>query len=113
MKKNNQILLEHILDAIHQVEEYTHGLDYESFCTSRLIQDAVIRNVAIIGEAVAHVENSLKSSYPNIPWEQIVSMRNIVTHEYFGVDLKLTWEVIQEDIPFLKGEIEKIAREIN
>ena len=108
MKKDNKILLEHVREAISRIEEYTQNIDFDTFTKSRLVQDGVIRNLAIVGEAVKHLESSLKDQHPEIPWPQIVAMRNIITHEYFGIDLRLTWDVINSDLPTFKKEVEKL-----
>ena len=71
-------------------------------------QDAVLRNLEVVGEAARHITKETKKNYSEIPWRQIVDMRNKVIHEYFGVDLKILWKTVQEDIPYLEKEIKKI-----
>lgn len=108
MNKDYRILISHILECIGKVEEYTKGLTKVEFFRSTQIQDAVIRRIEIIGEAAKNVPEEIKKKYPNISWKQMVGMRDILIHEYFGVDLELTWKVAKEDILDLKKKILKI-----
>lgn len=70
--------------------------------------DAVIRNIEIIGEAAAHVPENIQEQYADIPWYQMKDMRNILIHEYFGIDMDVLWRTVQEDLPALKAKIQKI-----
>ncbi len=105
MKKDIKIFLEHILESINLVEEYVKDKDKSDFLKSIQLQDSVIRRIEIIGEAIKNVPNIFKEKYPQIPWKQITGMRDILIHQYFGVDLNLTWEVIIKELPKLKKEI--------
>ncbi len=108
MIKNPKIFLEHILECIELIEFYTDNKKEEDFIVSLLLQDAVIRRIEIIGEAVKNLPDEVKSKNPHIPWKKIAGMRDLLIHEYFGVDNKLTWSVVRKDIPELKKNIEKI-----
>ena len=105
MKKDPAIFLKHILECI---EEYTKGKTKEEFLASKSLQDAVIRRIEIIGEAVKNIPQTIRKTYPQVPWKQIAAMRDIITHEYWGIDLKLTWKVATERVPPLKNDILKI-----
>ena len=83
-------------------------LSFEDFRNDGKTKDAVIRNLEIIGEAVNRIPKEIKRKYPNIPWQQIIGMRNKVIHEYFGVDVGILWKTIREDIPSFKRSIKKI-----
>jgi len=108
MKKDPKVFIEHILESIAKIEEYTNRITKDEFMGSTQIQDAVLRRIEVIGEAVKNVPDEVKQKHPNIPWRRIAGMRDLLIHEYFGVDLDLTWKVTKEDIAALKREISKI-----
>lgn len=108
MKKDYRILLIHILECADKVEEYTKDITKEKFLKDTQIQDAVMRRIEIIGEAVKNVSQEVKDKYPDIPWKQMAGMRDILIHEYFGVDLELTWKVAKEDILVLRNKIKNV-----
>ena len=90
MKKNVNIFLEHILEAINLIEEYIKNKEKSDFLKSKQLQDPVIRRIEIIGGAIKNIPNDFKGSHENIPWKEITGMRDILIHQYFGVDLELT-----------------------
>lgn len=108
MKNGYQVYLLHILDAIRNIEEFTKGCSKEKFLKAKIIQDSVIRNLEIIGEAAKHVPASVRRKYASIEWKRIAGMRDILIHEYFGVDLDRVWQVLKVRLPELKEGINKI-----
>ena len=112
MRKSAKIFLEHILDAINLIEEYIKDKKKSEFLESMQLQDSVIRRIEIIGEAIKNIPSDFKGAYKNIPWKEITGMRDILIHQYFGVDLELTWEVIKTDLPKLKKQIISIKIEL-
>ena len=101
--------LEHILEAIERATRYLQSLQrIEEFKSSELLQDAVIRNIQIIGEAARQIHElapEFPARHPQIPWEQMRGMRNVVTHEYFFVNLQIVWTTVRSDLPRLKEQI--------
>lgn len=108
--KDNKVYLLQILDFIDKIESYTQeGQDV--YMNSSLIQDAVIRNFEIIGEAAKQISEDVKKDHPGIPWRKITGFRDILIHRYMGVDLDAVWNAIIQDLPPLKREILKIVSE--
>jgi len=112
MKKDPKIFIEHILESIKDIEEYIKGIKKDEFLSSRKTQDAVIRRIEIIGEAVKNIPDEIKGKYPDIPWKRIAGMRDVLIHEYFGVDLELTWRVAKKEMVDLKTKILKIKEQL-
>ena len=110
MKKDINIFLEHILESIYLIEEYIKDKSKSEFLKLTQLQDSVIRRITIIGEAIKNIPDDFKETHPKIPWKQIIGMRDILIHQYFGIDLNLTWEVIEKDLPKLKKQIVSIKK---
>jgi uncharacterized protein with HEPN domain len=110
MKRDEFVYIQHILDAVRKIEEYAAGIDESSFMSNTLIQDGVIRQLQIIGEAVKKLSNELRNEYPHIPWQDIAGMRDKLVHEYFGIDMEEVWLTVNDDVPILKSEILKIKK---
>mgnify|MGYP001567059987 CR=1 FL=1 len=108
MKKDDTVFLRHILDAVNWIEEYTHGLDYEGFREAHLVQDGVIRQLEIIGEATRNLSKEFRYNHTDIPWKDMAGMRDKLIHQYFGVDIAAVWDTVTADIPGLKASVTKI-----
>ena len=103
--------LGHIAKAIERIGRYTAGLDEAGFLGDELVQDAVIRNIEIVGEAARNIERQhprFASRHADVPWEDIYLMRNRVSHGYFSVDLEIVWKTVTRDIPELAGQIARL-----
>lgn len=99
------MFLEHVLEAIQLIEDYVEKSSESEFRKHRALQDSVIRRLEVIGEAVKNLPNSFKLKHSEIPWKQIAGMRDILIHEYFDVDLSLTWRVVKQELPIIKKKI--------
>ncbi len=104
MQKNPLLYIEHIHICIQKIQEYTKNIDEEGFLQKSLIQDAVIRNFEIIGEATKKLDNEFRSKYPEIEWKKIARMRDKLIHDYIGVDLGAFWGVVEKINPDLNDK---------
>lgn len=110
MNKDPIIYIEHISACISRIKTYTEGIDEEIFLKNNLVQDAVIRNFEIIGEASKKLNEDFRAKYPEIEWKKIAGMRDKLIHDYIGVDLWAVWGVVESIIPTLDSQIENILR---
>jgi uncharacterized protein with HEPN domain len=107
-KLGDKIRLQHIYDAILEIESYLIKKEFADFIENSMMRFACIKQMEIIGEASNHITSVTKSKFSQVEWSQIVGMRNVFVHEYFGVDSHLVWEIIKNDIPDLKVKIKEI-----
>ncbi len=103
----DKLYLEHIIEAIGRIKRYTDGMTVENFKKDPLIQDGVVRQLEIIGEAARVISETTKTKYPKIPWYDISGMRNRLIHEYFQVDIDLVWKTVTQDLQVLLEEFER------
>ena len=106
MKKDDTVYLHHILDSIRLIQKHTNEIDYETFLNDELVYNTVIRQLEIIGEASNHISDNVIYDIPDIPWKDIVSMRNILVHDYFEIDLQDVWKTAKNDLIILKEKIQ-------
>ncbi|MFN3407341.1 MAG: DUF86 domain-containing protein, partial [Caldimicrobium sp.] len=104
---------EDVINAIEKIEKYTQGIkSLEEFIENDLVSDAVIRNLEIIGEASRKLPEEVYQKYSDIPWKNIIGLRNVIIHGYFIVDLEIIWKIIKDQIPQLKERLKAILEEI-
>ncbi len=107
-KRGDKEWLEDILLACENILAYKEGYDFDMFLQDRKTQDAILRNIEIIGEAVKKLSDNLKSKYESVEWNEIAKTRDKLIHAYFGVDLDVVWDIINQDIPELRIQIKEI-----
>src|SRR5258708_11678174 len=107
--KDDRIDLEHIRDALSDIATYTAG-GREKFFDERMRQDATLRKLGVIGEAVKKLSDNVKSRRPDIQWKRIAGMRDWVIHNYFGVNLEIIWNAVEKDLPVLKRAIDALLK---
>jgi len=99
-----------MLESIELIESYVANMEVDDFKKDRKTIDAVVRNFEIIGEASRNIPEEIKNKYIDIDWKGIIGLRNRIAHEYFGVSVKIVWEIIKNDLPQLKGKIKQILK---
>lgn len=107
-KRDDTLYIKDILDSIDAIESYIEDIDYSQFIENRMLYSATIRELEIIGEAAGKISHKTKEKYPNIDYRTIKDFRNILAHEYFGVDMLIVWGIVTEKLLDLKKEILKI-----
>ncbi len=106
--KNDQAYLEHILTSIEKIQSFVKGISKADFDQNPIIQDAIIRNIEVIGEASKKVSKQLTQAHPDIPWQDMAGMRDKLIHDYLDVDLDVVWKTVEMDLPLLKELINRI-----
>lgn len=111
-KLGDKARVQHILKAIQEIELFLKDADYGKFEQSSLLQSAVIRQLEVLGEAANHVSADIKAARPEVAWPQIIGLRNLLIHQYFGVIPQLIWQITTTDIPVLKQQMTRILTEL-
>jgi len=112
-KRGNKLYFEDIVSSMERIEEYVGEMKEENFYSDHKTIDAVVRNLSIIGEAANNLSENIKLENPDIPWAEIIGMRNKIIHEYFGMDEEILWKTIKADLPEFKKLLEKIGYRFN
>jgi uncharacterized protein with HEPN domain len=102
----------HILESIEEIEKYTAGSNLDVFLQNSMMKFASVKQIEIIGEAANYISEETKNKFSDIQWRQITGLRHVLVHEYFGVDTKLIWQIITDDIPELKIKIKEVLLSI-
>jgi uncharacterized protein with HEPN domain len=109
-KRDNILFLEDILDALEKIENYTKNLSFTEFADNGMAVDAVIRNLEVIGEATKNVSEEIKEKYPEVEWKEAAGFRNVLIHDYFGIDLEAVWDTIKKNLLPFKKHILKVLK---
>jgi uncharacterized protein with HEPN domain len=112
MSRDYKVYLEDILEAISKIERFIDKIAFDEFKKDDMRMDAVIRNLEIIGEATKKIPQSVRKKHPDIEWKRIAGLRNTLIHEYFGVNLKIVWNIVQSDLPTLKEQVQSILEKV-
>ncbi len=110
--RGDKASLTDILDCIQRIEDYTRGLSYDDFMDDDRTEDAVIRNLEVIGEAIANISKSTKEKYTEVQWGKAIGMRDRLIHGYIHVNYDIVWETVREDLPELKEKIKHIIEDM-
>lgn len=110
--RSNRERLEDILGAIESIEKYADR-GYEIYFRDELVQVWVVHHIQVIGEAAANLSSEIRDQYPDMPWSDIIAMRNVLVHQYFGIDLQEIWDTVDTDLPVLKSQVQGILRELH
>lgn len=110
-RRDARLRVEDILAGIRKIVDYVGDQSFDEFREDRKTVDAVIRNLEVIGEAAGHIPSPFADRYPDVPWADMRDMRNLLIHEYFGVDVPILWKTIREDLPRLIDPLQEILRD--
>ncbi|MCZ6624322.1 MAG: DUF86 domain-containing protein [Deltaproteobacteria bacterium] len=110
MPRDYKVFLDDILGAIAKVRRYTAGFSQEEFFKDEKTLDAVARNLEIIGEAVKKIPPRLRTQYPSVDWKKVAGLRDILVHEYFGIDSEIIWDILQNKLPGLEKQVQRMLQ---
>lgn len=108
--KDDSVYLQHMLESIETIESYTEDVTEADFRERSMLQDAVIRQLEVLGEAAMQLSEETRNEYEDVPWQDITGMRNKLIHGYFGVDIDVVWETVIDDLPRLRRRLETDER---
>lgn len=108
--RDYRLYFEDLLESLSKIEAYTAGFTFKKFAKDQKTIDAVVRNFSIVGEATRQLPDVIKAKYPDIEWKAMIDFRNVIIHEYFGVDHEILWDIIQTKLPPLKKKLKSAVK---
>jgi len=108
--RDSRLYLEDILESADKIERYTKNLSFKTFSADSKTIDAVVRNFEIIGEAARQLPGTIKAKHHYVEWRSMIDFRNVIIHEYFGIDLEIMWDIIKTKLPPLKKQLKKVLK---
>ena len=108
LERDHILYLEDMLTSMVRIEEYLEEMEFAKFKMTYMVVDAIIRNFEIIGEASNNVPSEIKEKHPEIPWKKMYGLRNLIAHEYFGIDYEMIWEIAKKNLPQNSIDLRKI-----
>jgi uncharacterized protein with HEPN domain len=112
-KRDDRLLLQDMAEGVGRILRYTSGKTFDEWLNDEFLQDAVIRNFEVVGEACRHLSHELTRAHPELDWQGIRDFRNLLVHEYFGVDPSIVWQIIEHDLPALREMLRKLLESPN
>ena len=110
MSRDYKVYLDDVREAIGKIRRYTEGMSRDSFFADERTIDAVVRNLEVIGEAVKNLPGSMRDQYPDVEWQKIAGLRDILIHEYFGIDAEIIWDIVQTKLLALADRVEEALK---
>lgn len=111
--RDYELYLDDILEAIKRIERYARGRTLGRLKKDTLVLDGIVRNLEIIGEAAKNIPNHIREKYPEIEWKKIAGLRDVLAHEYFGIDLEVVWDIVKSKLPVFKNQVNRILNKKN
>ena len=108
--RDHKLYLEDMLEATKRIEKYTRGITLQKLKKDTLVLDGIARNLEIIGEAAKNVPAQIREKHPEVEWKKIAGLRDILAHEYFGIDTEVVWDIVKDKLPALKTQIRRILK---
>ncbi len=106
-----RLFVQDVLESIRKVQAYLENTTYQQFLVDGKTQDAVMRNLEIIGEAMRHIPEEIQQRHADIPWAQVIGLRNRLVHAYFVIDPEIVWQICKQDLPQLRTQLERLLQE--
>jgi uncharacterized protein with HEPN domain len=112
MSRDYRIFLDDIVEAARKALDYTKGYSREQFFAEKRTFEAVVLNLLFIGEATKNIPQEIRAAYPDVPWRDMAGLRDVIVHQYFALQKDVIWKVVQEDLPKLRADVERILADL-